>query len=119
MEQVMAVVKNKGDFGPCVEVACPHCGTVSVIHTKNLPQYAPKVVHCETDDGGCDQPFMVRGEILAAPVRLQIGLSLSDFYTLKRMPSAPNPAGRVEGQAITNPQEIEAAMADTEGWDAS
>ncbi len=83
MQQVMTVMKSHyGHSDSYVEVECPHCGSKNRLYRSTLTQYAPQIVHCDVETGGCERPFMVRAEILAEPVRLQIGFSLHDFYTL-------------------------------------
>ena len=55
---------------PVAAVACPKCGRVA---SCTLPRYGKVVVTCDSEEGGCDTPFVI--EI----AYLEVGINTYDI----------------------------------------
>jgi hypothetical protein len=82
-----------------VDVKCPHCGHMHMVYLSELTQYAPKVETCDSDAGGCDRMFLVRGRVIATAF-VDVGTRLEQFQV-----SQP------QVETITDPARIEALFA--------
>lgn len=91
------------------EAICPRCGHVNLVLAH---EFSPRITHCDTEDGGCDQPFIVRVSVQPQQAVTQTCVSLDDFEPIWHGLAHLHPFAAIWQAAMTLANNLAAQVSD-------